>query len=169
MQVPALHVARPPRLWPARAAAAGGALAASVVATLTAVAVALIAQVRLGVGLEMATAFAVAATAAVPGLGMILHGLHARGAARVIAGGLLLAPALALHFLFLDVAGHATLPLLAALLAACGALSAWQLERRLGLWGWWAAGVAAVAALWCIGALGTPAQVWVEWPAPFAP
>lgn len=168
MGMPAFAISTPPRASFRLLTTVGEACAASAVGTLLAVTAAVLAaQAATATGGELAIGLGAAATVAGPSLAMILHGLDARRAARAVAGGALFAPAAAVYYLFEDPRWLVGDVVIAAALAAIGALAAllaWRLERRLGLWGWWLAATPSLVALWVIGALLVPATVWLELP-----
>lgn len=168
MSLPAFALATTPQPRLRGLAMAGEASAASAVGTLVAVTAAVLAaHAGSAAGIELAVGVGIAATVAAPALAMILHGLQARRAARTVVGGLLLAPAAAVYYLFEDPRWLVGDELLAAALAATAALMAlcaWRLERRLGLWAWWLAALPAIAGLWAVGLTMMPAVVWLELP-----
>ena len=168
MGMPAFSFAAPPPERSPFLVVIGETCAASAVGTMLAVAAAVLAaHAATATGFELAVGLGAAATVAGPALAMIVHGLDARRAARAVAGGVLLAPAAAVFYLFEDprwLVGDAAMAGALATFAALAALCAWRLERRLGLWGWWMAALPAVGALWAIAALMVPATVWLEPP-----
>lgn len=168
MTVPAFAVVVPHQARLRALAGVGEACAASAVATLLAVTTAVLAALAATrSGDVVALGLACAGTVAAPALGMIVHGLDARSAGRVVAGGALLAPAAAVYYLFEDprwLIDDAVIAAVLAVFGAIGALAAWRLEQRHGLWGWWLVAAPALGALWLIGHELRPAQVWIEWP-----
>lgn len=168
MTVPAFAVALPPRARLQVLSRVGEACAASAVATLMAVTCAVLAALAATrSGDVVALGLGCACTVAAPALAMIVHGLDARQAGRVVAGGALLAPAAAVQYLFEDprwLLGDSVLAAALLGVAAFGALVGWSLEKRHSLWGWWLVSAPALGALWFIALHLRPAQVWLEWP-----
>ena len=108
-----------------------------------------------------------ACSVAAPALAMIVHGLDARHAGRIVAGGAQVAPAAAVYYLFEDprwLIDDTTIALALAAGAALAGLLAWRLEHKHGLWGWWLVAVPALGSLWVIALRLAPAQVWLELP-----
>lgn len=168
MNVPAFAVAVPPRARLRALAGIGEACAASAVATLLAVTVSVLATLAATKsGDVVALGLGCACTVAAPALAMIVHGLDARSAGRIVAGGALLAPAAAVYYLFEDprwLVDDAVIAAGLAMVAGIAALGAWRLEQKHGLWGWWLVGTPSLGALWLIAHELRPAQVWLELP-----
>lgn len=168
MRLPAFAVATPP---PARLrvlGSVGEACAASAVATLMAVTAAVLAALAgTKSGDVVAVGLGCACTVAGPALAMIVHGLDARHAGRIVGGGALLAPAVAVYYLFEDprwLVDDAVIAAALAAVAALAAIAAWRLERKHGLWGWWLVAAPALGSLWAVTRFLVPAQVWLEPP-----
>src|SRR4051812_30725434 len=102
MLVPAFAVPRMRTRSLASLAPVAGALAASAVGTTLAVLCAVLAAwLRDGDGDGAATALAIVATMAAFAIVLVLYGLDAKAAVRVVAGGIAAAPAIAVYYLFL--------------------------------------------------------------------
>lgn len=168
MTVPAFAVVVPQQARGRALSGIGEACAASAVATLMAVTAAVLAALAATrTGDVVALGLGCACSVAAPALAMIVHGLDARHAGRIVAGGALLAPAAAVYFLFEDprwLVDDAVIAAVLAAVGALGALGAWRLEQRHGLWGWWLVAAPSLGGLWAIARFLVPAQVWLEWP-----
>ncbi len=168
MSVPAFAIVVPRRARLGALGSVGEACAASAVATLMAVTCAVLAALAATrSGDVVALGLGCAGTVAAPALAMIVHGLDARHAGRIVAGGALLAPAAAVQYLFEDprwLIDDTTIAVALLAVAALGALIGWRLEKRHSLWGWWLVAAPALGALWFIALHLRPAQVWLEWP-----
>ena len=103
------------------------------------------------------------ATLAAPAVALILYGVDAKAAVRVVAGGTAAAPSIAAYYLFLG-GDDVIFAAVAAFLAGAGALAARRLEKEIGMRGWWMLAAVGVAALWLVGVSFAPADVWVDVP-----